>query len=55
MEGYAVDTLYESRAHYGADGVHEIQYYENGEVCSEEEFHDALNRQYEKANVTWYE
>ena len=53
-KGYAVDTLYESRSQYGTDGVNEIQYYKNGEVCSEEEFNDALNRQYEKASVTWY-
>ena len=53
-KGYAVDTLHESRSHYGADGVNEIQYYENGEVCSEEEFNDALKRQYEKASATWY-
>ncbi len=54
-KGYAVDTLYESRSNYGADGVNEIQYYENGEICSEEEFHDALERQYEKTGVTWYQ
>lgn len=53
--GYAVDTLYESQSSYGADGVYEIQYYENGEACSEEDFQNALNRQYEKAGVTWYE
>ena len=53
-KGYAVDTLYESSSRYGVDGVNEVQYYENGTVCSEEEFNDALNRQYEKASATWY-
>ncbi len=32
-----------------------MQYYANGEICSEEEFNEALSRQNEKADVVWYD
>lgn len=54
-KGYAIDTLYESSSHYNVDGVNEIQYYANGEICSEEEFNEAMSYQDKKTRVVWYE
>lgn len=51
-KGYTIDALYESKPQYNSD---EILYYANGEICSEEEFQEAIRRQDEKADAVWYE
>ena len=54
-KGYSIDTLYQSELQIGSDGIDKMQYYANGEICSEEEFNEALSRQNEKADVVWYD
>lgn len=53
--GYTVDKLYYSEGQYDSNNEFKIQYFANGEVCSEEEFNDAMSRQEEKTNVKWYD
>jgi len=53
--GYTIEELCRSTSQYDSDNVLTVQYFENGEPCSEEEFDNALLRQEEKTDVAWYE
>ncbi len=53
--GYTLEELCRSKSQYDSDNALTVQYFENGEPCSEEEFDNALLRQEEKTDVSWYD
>lgn len=53
--GYIVDRLYYSESGYDSNNELEVQYFANGEKCSEEEFNDIMRQQEEKQNIEWYD
>lgn len=54
-DGYTVDQVYYSESEYDSENELIVQYFANGETCSEEEFNDAVRRQEEKQNIGWYD
>lgn len=53
--GYTIDKLYYSESQYNSNNELKVQYFANGEPCSEDEFNNAMNQQEEKTNVGWYD
>lgn len=53
--GYIADKLYYSESGYDSNNELEVQYFANGEKCSEEEFNDIMRQQEEKQNMEWYD
>ncbi len=51
--GYRVSGQAYSQSGYDADNELIVQYFVNDESCSEDEFHDAMNAQEQKADVEW--
>lgn len=54
-DGYTIDKLCYSESEYDSNNKLKVQYFIDGETCSEEEFTDAMRRQEEKQDVRWYD
>mgnify|MGYP000023240895 FL=1 len=54
-KGYTIDKISYSESSYDSDNNQIISYYVNNENATEEDFLSAINKQSEKAGVTWYD
>ena len=52
---YTTEKLVYSDSEYNAANELKVQYFANGEACSEEEFNTAMSQQEEKPDVGWYD
>lgn len=53
--GYSISEQVYSQLQYNSNNILAIQYFANGETCSEDEFNDAINSQEQKTDVTWHD
>lgn len=52
---YSITEQACSQSEYNPENEWSIQYFVNGEPCSEDAFHDVVNSQEQKTDVNWHE